>query len=181
MTSYINAKLGSTDNTNISSSIGEKTPNLQPTQVNKGSSNGLITKQLSGNITKNLNSGSGKIGNSITTSTPSVTMKLIKEMCHLSRVGYSGEGVKKVNQDIFFVYENFNDNPNHLYLGVCDGHGSLGHLASGYLKQNLPVNMDKDFKKYLIQNIPVKKIIEDVFIDTCHKLNHESNVDTKFR
>lgn len=45
-------------------------------------------------------------------------MKLIKEMCHISKVGYSGEGVKKNNQDIYFVYENFNDNPNHMYIGV---------------------------------------------------------------
>jgi len=40
--------------------------------------------------------------------------------------------------------------------------------------------MDRDFKKYVNQGVPVKKIIEDVFIETCHKLNHESNVDTKF-
>lgn len=108
-------------------------------------------------------------------------MKLIKEMCHLSKVGYQGEGNKKVNQDIYFVFEGFNDNPNHLYLGVCDGHGSLGHLVSGYLKQNLPVNMDRDFKKFLSQGAPIKKIIEDVFQETCHKLNHESQIDTKFR
>ena len=31
------------------------------------------------------------------------------------------------------------------------------------------------------QNVPVKKIIEEVFVDTCHKLNHESGIDTKFR
>lgn len=50
---------------------------------------------------------------------------------------------------------------------------------SGYLKTNLPTNMDREFKKYS-QTVPIKRIIETVFLDTCDKLNHESGIDTKF-
>lgn len=47
-----------------------------------------------------------------------VTTKYIKEISKVSKMGYQGEGVKKFNQDIYFIYENFNDNPDHIYFGV---------------------------------------------------------------
>ena len=40
--------------------------------------------------------------------------------------GYSGTGVKKTNQDNFFIYNNFNNNSNYIFVGVYDAHGLFG-------------------------------------------------------
>jgi hypothetical protein len=52
------------------------------------------------------------------TITPSVPKKTIKEIYEYTRVGYSGYGVKKVNQDRYFSYKNFNNNSNYIYFAV---------------------------------------------------------------
>lgn len=44
--------------------------------------------------------------------------KKIKCLDEISKVGFSGSGIKKVNQDSYFIHKNFNDNPYCLYLGV---------------------------------------------------------------
>jgi hypothetical protein len=48
----------------------------------------------------------------------SIPKKKIKTIHEYSRVGFSGYGVKKVNQDNFFVFKNFVSNPNHIYMAV---------------------------------------------------------------
>ena len=32
-------------------------------------------------------------------------------------------------------------------MGVCDGHGYYGHEVSGFIKENLPMNMNHILKK----------------------------------
>ena len=32
-------------------------------------------------------------------------------------------------------------------MGVCDGHGYYGHEVSGFIKENLPMNMKHILKK----------------------------------
>ncbi len=83
-------------------------------------SSGTTSATTSNNVSSSIVSEQPKKGHAKSLSMSNVTpiMKFIKEICHLSRVGYSGEGVKKVNQDIYFLYENFNDNPNDSYMGV---------------------------------------------------------------
>jgi hypothetical protein len=66
--------------------------------------------------------------------------KKIFKIESLSQVGYSGPGVLKYNQDNFFIYKNLNDESNVLFIGVCDGHGLVGHDVSKYLISNLPKN-----------------------------------------
>ncbi len=44
--------------------------------------------------------------------------KTIKNIHEFTKVGYSGPGVKKVNQDNFFVYRNFNGSPNNIFMSV---------------------------------------------------------------
>ena len=46
------------------------------------------------------------------------TIKTIKNIHDITKTGFSGTGVKKVNQDNFFIYKNFNSNPNSIYFGV---------------------------------------------------------------
>lgn len=51
-------------------------------------------------------------------STPQIIKKTIKTVHEFTKTGFQGYGVKKVNQDIFFHFKNFVNNPNHIYFGV---------------------------------------------------------------
>jgi hypothetical protein len=65
-----------------------------------------------------------------------------------------------------------------------DGHGVLGHEVSGFLKKNLPVNMENCFKNNKINTFDIptlKNHIEKTFQETCNFLNFESKIETKFR
>ena len=69
--------------------------------------------------------------------------------------GYSGTGVKKTNQDNFFIYNNFNNNSNYIYVGVYDAHGLFGQDISTYLINNLPKNMNHNVINKEIKNLCV--------------------------
>ena len=47
--------------------------------------------------------------------------KKILKLQSLCKKGFAGPGIKKTNQDNFFIYNNFNNNSNYVYMGVCDG------------------------------------------------------------
>ena len=49
--------------------------------------------------------------------------KIVKSIQSLCKKGFSGPGIKKTNQDNFFIFNNFNNNSNYIYMGECDGHG----------------------------------------------------------
>ena len=78
---------------------------------------------------------------------PCKVNKKIYKIESLSQVGYSGPGILKYNQDNFFIYKNLNDESNVLFIGVCDGHGLVGHDVSKYLITNLPNNLNTALKK----------------------------------
>lgn len=44
--------------------------------------------------------------------------KKIKTIHEFTKVGFSGYGVKKVNQDNYFIFRNFSGNPNYIYMAV---------------------------------------------------------------
>lgn len=44
--------------------------------------------------------------------------KVISKIDTISKVGFSGPGFKKVNQDNYFIFKNLNDEPDTLYIGV---------------------------------------------------------------
>lgn len=58
----------------------------------------------------------------------------------------------------------------------------LGHEVSGYLRENLPVNMNNELKRknknVNIHN--VNNILTDIFVDTNNKLLSGEIVDTTF-
>jgi serine/threonine protein phosphatase PrpC len=99
-------------------------------------------------------------------------------------MGFSGVGVKKVNQDNFFVYKNFADDPNSIFMSVCDGHGMYGHEVSGYLKENLPINLSHELKtkrrSSVSGNVNINKIIEEIFLGINSRLFNDANIDTNF-
>lgn len=46
------------------------------------------------------------------------TIKTIRCIHDITKTGFSGTETKKVNQDNFFIYKNFNSNPNSIFFGV---------------------------------------------------------------
>lgn len=119
--------------------------------------------------------------------------KYIYKVYEISRIGYSGPNVKKFNQDNYFIFESFLDDPDSIYLSVCDGHGMYGHDVSKFLREVLPHAVNENWMKYNEKaNIPSNRIflqdskqdrdriIQETFIDVNDKLCVESGIDTKF-
>ena len=112
--------------------------------------------------------------------------KVIKKIYKIESIcqkGYSGPGLVKYNQDNFFVYNNLNDENDVLFIGVCDGHGLLGHDVSKYLITHLPSNLNQALKKtrkYIRDKKTLYKTMKEVFIKTNVDLCKNDLVDTQF-
>jgi serine/threonine protein phosphatase PrpC len=57
----------------------------------------------------------------------------------------SGEE-KKVNQDRYFIFRNFVMGFENIFMGVLDGHGYYGQEVSEYIKENLPMDLNRILK-----------------------------------
>ena len=114
------------------------------------------------------------------------TIKEIKKIETLSKKGYSGKGIKKINQDNYFIYKNFTHNPDNIFLGVCDGHGIVGHEVSYYIINNLPYELNKNFLENKINEIEkisinkINEIIEKTFNKINEKIINDPNIETTF-
>ena len=109
--------------------------------------------------------------------------KTIYKIESLSQVGFSGPGVKKFNQDNYFIYKNLNDEENTLYLGVCDGHGVVGHDVSKYIITHLPSKLNTELKKtnkYINNKENLYKTFTNVFLETNKQLCNSYTIDTRF-
>ena len=107
----------------------------------------------------------------------------IESIC---KKGFAGPGIKKTNQDNFFIYNNFLNNSKNIFLGVCDGHGSCGHDVSAYLVNNLPQNLNAALisKKYddisKVNLDEISKFICSTFVETNTNLVNDDRVDSTF-
>ena len=107
----------------------------------------------------------------------------IESIC---KKGFAGPGIKKTNQDNFFIYKNFTDNPSNVFLGVCDGHGVFGQDVSGYLVNNLPQNLNNCLIRLKITDITnaqfdeLSRITSQIFVTTDHNLANDDRVDSTF-
>ena len=113
--------------------------------------------------------------------------KFINKVYEISRIGYSGPGVKKYNQDNYFIYENFLNNPDSIYLAVCDGHGINGHDVSKYLRENLPQEVNRAWLKKLDSNNnnslkqeEYNKLLENCFLKVNDMVVNNLESDTSF-
>ena len=112
--------------------------------------------------------------------------KIITKLQTLCKKGFAGPGVKKTNQDNFFIYNNFNNNSNYIYLGVCDGHGMFGQDVSGYLVNTLPQNMNTNLLTGDISTLATESkdklypIISSTFISTNIDMTEDERVDSSF-
>jgi len=52
----------------------------------------------------------------------------------------------KPNQDAFITHSNFCNSKSKYLFGVCDGHGTNGQMVSGFIKTNLPKNLEVVYK-----------------------------------
>ena len=96
---------------------------------------------------------------------PTEIRKKILCMHEFSKTGYAGEDEKKVNQDNYFVFRNFVNNVNYIFMAVCDGHGAVGQEISSYLKENLPIDLNhalRNENKDILKD-DISSIITDVF------------------
>ena len=136
-------------------------------------------------IKKNLEEKTDIISENLKPSDPA--SKSIRQIESICKKGFAGPGVKKTNQDNFFIYKNFLDSPDHIFLGVCDGHGLCGHDVSGYLVNHLPQNLNASLTKDNIKSISnsadypqISNIISLTFVQTNINIVNDDNVETTF-
>ena len=67
---------------------------------------------------------------------------------YLSQRGYYPEDLYKANQDAFKVIPSFNGDPNNMFLGVFDGHGSDGDACSYFVRDNIEANLKRAIEKH---------------------------------
>ena len=113
-------------------------------------------------------------------------LKTTKTITHLNSIckkGFSGPGLKKTNQDNYFIYPNFL-NTTSTFLGVCDGHGLYGHLVSSYLISTLPQYLNTTLiKDSLTPSSPLSSLTQTItksFIKIDNDLTTTSQIDTTF-
>ena len=114
-------------------------------------------------------------------------IKKLFRMESICKKGFAGPGIKKTNQDNFFIYKNFLDSPENIFLGVCDGHGMFGQDVSGYLVNHLPQNLNNSLIKENIKSISSPKDFEKIssivsltFVQTNINLVNDDKVDSTF-
>ena len=112
--------------------------------------------------------------------------KEIEKIESLCQKGFVGRNLEKTNQDNFFIYKNFLNNKNYIFMGVCDGHGTYGHEVSGYLVYNIPLTLNdilikKNYKYISEKNISeIRPIIKNTFIQVNKNISKDTDIDTTF-
>ena len=129
----------------------------------------LTQNPKNSNTIFSLNSSMGpftKDSSTIINNNTIINKKIIKiDSC--SMAGYSSPGISKINQDNYFIVKEFLKDPEQFFMGVCDGHGSYGHLISEYICNNL--------EKY-IKNNTINEISKAFFL-TQKNLIENSKID----
>ena len=167
------------------------TPSLELNNKNHNHNRAKSYKEE--NIKKNLDFENTDINSNIkftnensTNNNENYEEKSILKIDNLCKRGFNGPDIKKINQDNFFIYNNFNNNPDYVFMGVCDGHGLYGHFVSSFLANTLPQNMndnilEKNISK--IENISfenLENIIRDTFITTNIQLSEDGRIDITY-
>ena len=115
-----------------------------------------------------------------------IIKKIIKN-ASICRVGKNRQyEAEKINQDNLFKV-NYEDLSLYFY-GVCDGHGTYGHLVSNFIKTNLPIILYHNLSS-IISNIQdnnknnndlLYNAIKNSFLQTEYQLNNNSKIDINF-
>ena len=103
----------------------------------------------------------------------------IKSLKSYLKKGYS-PSLKKPNQDSIFISKL---SSSILFLGVCDGHGTIGHEISSLIEKELPKILQSKLSEINIYEIPLidlEKIIISSFKETNDKISLSPNLDSVF-
>ena len=105
--------------------------------------------------------------------------KKIRCIHDISKTGLSGEE-KKVNQDRYFIFHNFVSGYENIFMGVLDGHGYYGHEVSEYIKENLPMDLNRVLKtkKLNILKDDLSDIIKQTFEMENNSLLRNKQIDS---
>ena len=178
-----------TNNNNTNNNINNNESNIIISNSNNSSTFSIINKyndisQIESNssiiingIQRNKNNdNNNNINKNEKENNKDNSIKQIKKkilcMHEFSKTGYAGEDEKKVNQDNYFVFRNFMNDVNYIFMAVCDGHGSVGQEISNFLKENLPIDLNHALrnKNKNILTEDISDIIKDIFIKENTKL-----------
>ena len=121
-------------------------PNLKNKENNQITNNNILssTTLLSG-IDIHKNDLSNEINNTNSNNTSNSKGKKIRSIHDISKTGLCSDE-KKVNQDRYFIFRNFVSGYDKIFMGVLDGHGYLGQEVSEYIKENLPMDLNRILK-----------------------------------
>ena len=112
--------------------------------------------------------------------------KKIKDILPYSHVGFDGEEPKENNQDNYFIYKNFMNKKDYIYMSVCDGHGIEGHFVSDFMKEILPYDMSENLKNCNLmtesekEREKIHQIIKETFIIANEKLVDNEEINSLF-
>ena len=177
-------KLDEYNNNNQNNNILIKNvQNYQNTQMN---SNNIIsyttlitgTDNLNNNNSQNIND-INNINNNINHSKEIFKGKKIRCIHDISKTGLSGEE-KKVNQDRYFIFHNFVTGFENIFMGVLDGHGYFGHEVSEYIRENLPMDLNRVLKTKKINLLKddISQIIKQTFEMENNSLLRNKQIDS---
>ena len=153
--------------------------------------NNSISSRTSSNIIhkeylNQVNSKSNSSQNTTLTNKEEKINKTIIKFNSLCKKGFSGPGIEKINQDNFYIFENFLNNKAQYFFTVCDGHGINGHFISKYLINNLPLKIHNTLLLKNIININkinsqnLNKIIKNIYSEINTNLLINENIDSTF-
>jgi serine/threonine protein phosphatase PrpC len=136
----IEGYLNNTNNSNINYTLFKQ--NSQNNQNNEINSYNLLSHTTLMTGTDNAVNNASQI---LIDSKPVFKGKKIRCIHDISKTGLSGED-KKVNQDRYFIFRNFVVGFENIFMGVLDGHGYYGQEVSEYIKENLPMDLNRILK-----------------------------------
>ena len=105
--------------------------------------------------------------------------KKIKCIHEISKTGLAGIE-KKINQDRDFIFRNFVEGFENIFMGVCDGHGYFGNEISEFIKENLPMDLNRIIKthKLDINKDDLSKVIKNTFLMENNALLRNKQIDS---
>ena len=105
--------------------------------------------------------------------------KKIRCIHDISKTGLSGEE-KKVNQDRYFIFRNFVTGFENIFMGVLDGHGYYGHEVSEYIRENLPMDLNRVLKtkKLNLLKDDLSQVIKQTFEMENNSLLRNKQIDS---
>ena len=90
----------------------------------------------------------------------------------ITKAGEATFGETKVNQDNYFNYQ-LSDGLR--FIGVCDGHGDYGHCVSKFLRNYLPLELEKDLKKLYREEGGIVNLLQKEMSFNCYREKTENN------